>query len=120
MTVFLLDTNVLSEIVRPKPSANMKAFLEREGDLWLSVVTLHEFAYGVVLAADAARRLKFQTWIESIKNKFSDRILNVTPAIAETAGRLRGSRNRKASRRAHRRDRRSPSLHSSYTQYQRL
>ena len=90
MPAFLLDTNVLSEIVRPKPSRNVQAFLEREGDLWLSVVTLHEFAYGVALAADAARRLKLQTWIESVKNKFGDRILDVTPAIAETAGRLRG------------------------------
>jgi predicted nucleic acid-binding protein len=90
MTAFLLDTNVLSEIIKPKPSRNVEAFLEREGDLWLSVVTLHEFAYGVALAADAARQLKLQTWIESVKNKFGDRILDVTPAIAETAGRLRG------------------------------
>jgi toxin FitB len=90
MTAFLLDANVLSEIIRPKPSRNVEAFLGREGDLWLSVVTLHEFAYGVALAADAARQLKLQTWIESVKNKFGDRILDVTPAIAETAGRLRG------------------------------
>jgi len=90
MTAFLLDTNVLSEIIKPKPSRNVEAFLGREGDLWLSVVTLHEFAYGVALAADAARQLKLQTWIESVKNKFGDRILDVTPAIAETAGRLRG------------------------------
>jgi predicted nucleic acid-binding protein len=90
MTAFLLDTNVLSEIVKPRPSRNVALFLEREEDLWLSVVTLHEFAYGFARVTEARRRLKLQTWIESVKNQFKDRIIDIDSTIAETAGGLRG------------------------------
>jgi len=89
MTAFLLDTNVLSEVVKPKPSAEVELFMAREGDLWLSVIALHEFAYGLARVTDAIRRLKLQTWVESIKIQFGDRILPVDATIAETAGRFR-------------------------------
>jgi predicted nucleic acid-binding protein len=89
MTAFLLDTNVLSEIIKPKPSAEVELFMAREGDLWLSVIALHELAYGVARVTDAIRRLKLQTWVEAIRIQFRDRILPVDAAIAETAGRFR-------------------------------
>jgi predicted nucleic acid-binding protein len=91
MTAFLLDTNVLSEIVRPKPTPKVEAFLAREGDLWLSVIALHEFAHGLARVADATRRGKLGAWIESIKISFRGRIIDVGEPIAETAGLLRAS-----------------------------
>ncbi len=91
MTAFMLDTNVLSEIVRPRPMPKVEAFLAREGDLWLSVIALHEFAYGLARVADATRRAKLGAWIESIKISFRGRIIDVDEPIAETAGLLRGS-----------------------------
>lgn len=46
MTTYLVDTNVLSELIRPSPDQRVTTFLAQERDLWISVVTLHELAYG--------------------------------------------------------------------------
>ena len=89
MAAFLLDTNVLSEIVKPRPSPAVEAFLARHSDLWLSVIVLHELAYGAERVTDATRRLRLQTWIASVREQFGDRIIDVDQPIAETAGRLR-------------------------------
>jgi len=90
MASYLLDTNVLSEAVRPKPSKNVLSFLFAETDLWLSVVVLHEIAYGAARVADRDRQVGLQVWIDSIKVRFRSRIINVDEGIAEIAGRLRG------------------------------
>ena len=90
MVSYLLDTNVLSEAVRPKPSQNVLSFLSGETDLWLSVVVLHEIAYGAARVGDRSRQIGLQIWIDSIKVRFKGRIINVDEGIAETAGRLRG------------------------------
>jgi len=91
MTAYLLDTNVLSEIARPRPAPKVEAFLAREADLWLSVIALHEFAYGIARVADATRRAKLGAWIGSIKVSFHGRVIEVDEPTAETAGLLRAS-----------------------------
>jgi hypothetical protein len=90
MASYLLDTNVLSEVIRPNPSGVVLSFLSGSTDLWLSVVVLHEIAFGAARVADADRQVKLQTWIESVKVRFKGRIIGVDESIAETAGRLRG------------------------------
>jgi len=58
MTDWLVNTNVISELVRPRPTPKGVAFLERTSGLHLSVVTLHEIAYGADRAPDPVRRVK--------------------------------------------------------------
>ena len=89
MTGYLLDTNVASEPTRPQPSPVVLDFLNRERDLWLSAVSLHEFSYGAARAPTAARRLELSTWIVGIKAAFKSRFIDVDPDIAERAGQLR-------------------------------
>jgi predicted nucleic acid-binding protein len=89
MTAFLLDTNVISELVRPAPKPSVTRFLNEAGDLWLSVVTLHEFAYGLARVTEARRRLKLEAFIASMKNQFDGRILDVDAGVSEMAGNLR-------------------------------
>jgi predicted nucleic acid-binding protein len=88
MTAFLLDTNVVSELVKPKPAAGVVAFMARESDLWMTVITLHELIYGAERAPDPARRVKLIAWTAEIAAHFADHILPVDRAVAETAGRL--------------------------------
>ncbi|MDP0496560.1 MAG: hypothetical protein Q7Q73_10165 [Verrucomicrobiota bacterium JB024] len=45
----LLDTNILSETMRPRPDAHVMAFLNRGLPSYLSALTLHELRYGTVL-----------------------------------------------------------------------
>jgi predicted nucleic acid-binding protein len=86
---YLLDTNVISELVKPKPEPAVLAFLRRQADLWLSVITLHELAYGAERARDPARRAKLFAWIAAIGARFERRILTMERDVAEQAGRLR-------------------------------
>ena len=46
MNGFLLDTNVVSEIVKAVPAPRVIAFLSGQPDLWLSPVVLHELEFG--------------------------------------------------------------------------
>jgi predicted nucleic acid-binding protein len=89
MASYLLDTNVLSELVRPQPDGRVVRFLREQSDLWLSAVTLHEIAYGADRARDPLRRAKLIGWIESIRAQFAGRILAFDDGQALLAGRLR-------------------------------
>lgn len=91
MTGWLVDTNVISELVRPRPTAKIVAFLERTSGLHLSVVTLHEIAYGADRAPDPVRRAKLTAWLGALAQGYADRIIAVDVAIAERAGRLRAA-----------------------------
>lgn len=86
---FLLDTNVISELVRPKPEARVVAFVTQATDPWLSSVTLHELAYGAERSPDLARKAKLNGWIAGIIAEFAGRILVVDEDTAELSGRLR-------------------------------
>ena len=54
--MYLLDTNVLSEIVRPGPDGKAMArlFARRQSDLFASEITRYELRYGAYLRQDAA------------------------------------------------------------------
>ena len=91
MTDWLVDTNVISELARPRPTAKVVAFLERTTGLHLSVITLHEIAYGADRAPDPVRRAKLTAWLDQLANSFADRIIAVDARIAERAGRLRAA-----------------------------
>jgi predicted nucleic acid-binding protein len=90
LTSFLIDTNILSEVIRPAPDRRVVNFLARESDLWLSVITLHELTYGAARVTDVARRERLATWIESVKGRFRGRLIPVDEAIAGLAGQTRG------------------------------
>lgn len=89
MSAFLIDTNVVSELVRPTPDARVLAFLARERDLWLSVVSLHELSYGAARLSDSNRRRRITAWLDSIRLQFKGRWIGVDEEIANQAGRAR-------------------------------
>jgi hypothetical protein len=88
---FLLDTNVISEIVRPRPSANVVKWIEAadESILHISVLTLGEIRKGIVLHTDGRRRMSLESWLDKdLAHRFSGRILSIDRAIAERWGRI--------------------------------
>jgi len=91
VTDWLVDTNVISEMARPRPAAKVVAFLERTSGLHLSVITLHEIAYGVDRAPDPVRRAKLTAWLSQLSQQFADRVIPIDATIAERAGRLRAA-----------------------------
>lgn len=68
MTGFLLDTNVISELRRPRPNADVVAFVaaRAEDDLFISAVTLAEIRFGIEQVADAGRRVAIRVWLDNV------------------------------------------------------
>jgi toxin FitB len=91
---YLIDTNVISELVRPKPDvAVLEWFASTPDDaLFLSVLTLGEIRKGVeklTSAEDTQRREKLRLWLEhDLRDWFGPRILPIGPDVADHLGRL--------------------------------
>lgn len=88
---YLLDTNVISELVRPRPSRAVQRWIEAVPDtaLHLSVLSLGEIRKGVEGVCDAARRERLRLWLEQdLPAWFENRLLSVDAAVADRWGRL--------------------------------
>jgi len=89
---FLLDTNVVSELVRPRPHPGVVRWIAttNESLLHLSVLTLGEIRNGIASRPDVGRRAKLESWLHDLVLRFSSRILPIDLAIADRWGRLSG------------------------------
>jgi toxin FitB len=88
---FLLDTNVVSEWVKPRPNPGVVTWLANvdEDRVFLSVVTLTELRYGIERLAAGARRRSLEEWLQrELPVRFEGRILPVDEAVADASGRI--------------------------------
>jgi predicted nucleic acid-binding protein len=93
MKGFLLDTNIPSEMTRPRPQPSVIGWLDDadDGQLYFSVVSLGEILKGVTLVSESKRRRQLQEWLdETLRPWFEGRILPVNQPIAERWGVLAG------------------------------
>ena len=84
MNGFLVDTNVLSEIERPRPSPKVLGFVRQTplNVLFLSDVVVAEIRYGIEAAATSLRRDRLASLLRDvIRPMFVGRILPVTEDI---------------------------------------
>lgn len=84
MTGWLLDTNVLSQLRRPKPDRKVVAFIAAEPLelLYVSAVTLAEIRFGIEVVADATKRAELNDWLaHKVRPMFEQRVLPVTEEI---------------------------------------
>ena len=90
MSGFLLDTNVISEMVKPRPDAGVIRWVSSadESLLHFSVVTIGEIRKGIASRIEAARKAQLESWLREMVGRFSDRILPVDLAVADRWGRL--------------------------------
>ncbi len=98
---YLLDTCVISEVVRPEPATVVLQWLNahHEGDLHLSVVTLAEIQKGIHKLADTHRQQRLQDWLENdLRQRFAGRILPIDDETALLAGQLQGQAERQGQR----------------------
>ena len=88
---YLLDTNIISELVRTKPAKAVVAWFENipSEALHISVLTLGEIRKGIERMPDGARREKLRLWLEhELVDWFDARILAVDIPVADRWGRL--------------------------------
>jgi predicted nucleic acid-binding protein len=87
----LVDTNVISELRRRDPDANVRAwFAQRPAtELYLSVLTLGEIRKGVEALTDLGRRTVLREWLErELPVFFADRLLPIDAGVAHQWGQL--------------------------------
>ncbi len=94
MSGFLLDTNVISEIVKPSPNSGVLQWMKStdESLLCLSVLTVGEVRKGIALLPAGRRRVSLEAWLDyDLMLRFSDRILPVDVSVADRWGRICGT-----------------------------
>lgn len=73
--MFLLDTNVVSELRKPKPHGAVLAWIETivDADLYLSPVTLGEIQAGIEITReqDAQKAAEIETWLNEVADSFN-------------------------------------------------
>ena len=81
---WLLDTNVLSELRRPKPEPRVVDFVSGcpLDQLYVSAVTFAEIRFGIELVVEPNRRAELNDWLtHKVRPMFDHRVLQVTEDI---------------------------------------
>lgn len=98
MTGYLLDTNVVSELMRSGPAAQVAQWADATPprSLYLSALTIGELRTGAARLPPSKRRSELEGWIDGrLRQKFAGRILSVDEEVAERWGWLDGEAKRR-------------------------
>ena len=75
MTRFLLDTNVVSELRKPKPQGGVLAWIAglREDQVYISAVTVGELQRGIeqTRKQDTAKALAIESWLDQLEASYN-------------------------------------------------
>ena len=95
MNGFLIDTNVVSELMKPRPSSRVVDWIDaHEEQLFhLSVLTLGEIRRGIVQLPPSRRRTDLAAWLSGdLLTRFAGRILQIDQEVADRWGHLAGAK----------------------------
>ena len=84
MSGWLLDTNIISELRRPRPEARVLAFVAGQPleKLFVSAVTFAEIRFGIELIGDSLRRAELNDWLaHKLRPMFDQRVLAVSEDV---------------------------------------
>ncbi|HWO24330.1 MAG TPA: type II toxin-antitoxin system VapC family toxin [Kofleriaceae bacterium] len=92
MAGFLLDTNIVSELMKPRPSRKVISWAESTAEtlMYLSVITIGEVRKGIdLLGDDDPKRAALQSWLDrDVRIRFAGRLLAFDDGVAERWGQL--------------------------------
>jgi predicted nucleic acid-binding protein len=90
---FLLDTSVISELVKKNPRRQVVNWVDEqeESTLFLSVLTVGELEKGIAKLPASARRTNLISWVRrELAGRFGGRLLSVDVRVAERWGAMAG------------------------------
>ena len=93
--MIVLDTNVVSETMRPRPATAVLAWLDSQqtDQLWLTAVNVAELMFGVARLPQGARQLQLADAIAAMLDEdFADRVLSFDAAAAAAYAELAARR----------------------------
>ena len=82
--MYLLDTNILSELMRPRPNLDVINWLDNQfaNELYISSITIAEIYLGIALLADGKRKKALTLAADSALNDFTVNQLDFTEKSA--------------------------------------
>lgn len=90
---YLLDTDVISELVSRRPDRKIVEWLDRldPNTIYLSVITIGEIRKGIEKLPPSKRRDRVKEWLEGdLLIRFQERILEITTEVMLIWGELTG------------------------------
>jgi len=84
VTGWLLDTNIISELRRPKPEPKVTEFIRSQPleGLFVSIVTFAELRFGIELLPDVTRRSDLNDWLaHKVRPMFEQRVLAISEPV---------------------------------------
>ena len=93
--MIILDTNVISEVMRPEPATGVIEWLDRQTteSLYITAVTVAEIAYGLRVLPDGARRRDLSRRVAAFLTEgFENRVLSFDLPAAHDYGEVMGHR----------------------------
>ncbi len=90
---YLLDTCVISEIIKPQADENVISWIQNQDEesLYLSVLTFGEIEKGIEKSPDGSKKRKLQLWVEEdLKKRFEGRIVPINIDVSVKWGAIQG------------------------------
>jgi len=95
--MILLDTNIISEMMKKSPSVRVAGWLDQQEvtHLFVTAITIAEISYGISVLAKGKRRLALEEAFDMVMREcFKHRILSFDEASAHLYGGLMGHRKK--------------------------
>ncbi len=94
---YLLDTCVISELVKPEPNNNVLDWIHNTPTerLYLSVITIGEIRKGLTKLPDSKRKDLLTNWLDSLIEDYQNRIYSIDLTVAENWGIIQGKVEKK-------------------------
>lgn len=94
--MIVLDTNVVSEFMRPEPEERVVAWLDAvpDQDVWTASIVIAEIAAGIALLPNGSRRRRLADALDAMRDLFADRILTFDTMAALEYGAIIARRSR--------------------------
>ncbi len=94
---YLLDTCVISEIIRPEPSIRVTKWIKKEDEknFYISVLTIGELHKGIEKLDESRKKAELHNWVENdLKERFWTRIIDIDLQTAVIWGKIQGMTER--------------------------
>ena len=89
---YLLDTCVISELVKPSPNEKVIDWLDKTPNerLFLSVITIGEIRKGLIKIPESKKKTSLTNWLNTLLEDYQSRIYSINLTVAENWGNIQG------------------------------
>lgn len=94
--MIILDTNVLSALMRKEPDLQVGDWLDRQprSSIWITSITVLEIRYGLQILPSGKRRISLEEAFEELSERLGQRIAEFDAAAGKLAGDLMATRHK--------------------------